>query len=85
MPEIIPQKNIEIAVVAVCADLVRDVVDTLLLCGIKGTVNLSSEYILPIPGVQVENYDLLSAMEKVNFMIKRETELEEIISKNKAK
>lgn len=85
MPEIIPLNKIEIAVVAVCAELVRDVVDTLLLCGIKGIVNLSSEYILPISGIQVENYDLLSAMEKVNFMIKRETELEEIITKNKAK
>jgi redox-sensing transcriptional repressor len=86
MPEIIPQSKIEIVVVAVCADLVRDVVDTLLLCGIKGIVNLSSEYILPIPGVQVsKKLTTLLSQWKSKFYDKRETELEEIISKNKRK
>ncbi len=78
MPEVIESKGVEIAVVAVCADLVKEVVDILQLCGIKGIVNLSSEFILPLPGIQVENYDLLSAIEKVNFLIKKDFELEQL-------
>lgn len=85
MPEVIESQGIEIAVVAVCADLVKEVVDTLQLCEIKGIVNLSSEFILPLPGIQVENYDLLSAIERVNFLIKKDFEIEQLkhkISRN---
>lgn len=81
MPDIINEKNIEIAVLAVCPELTQEVADALLLCGIKGIVNLSSETITPTPGIQIENYDLLSAIEKVNFLIKKDEEIELIKNK----
>ncbi len=81
MPDIINDKNIEIAVLAVCPELTQEMADALLLCGIKGIVNLSSETITPTPGIQIENYDLLSAIEKVNFLIKKDEEIELIKNK----
>jgi len=85
MPEIINEEKIEIAILAVCPDLTQEIADALLLCGVKGIINLSSETITPTPGIQVENYDILSAIEKVNFLIKKDQEIEAIITKNKAK
>jgi len=85
MPDIINEENIEIAILAVCPDLTHEIADALLLCGVKGIINLSSETITPTPGIQVENYDLLSAVEKINFLIKKDQEIETIITKNRAK
>jgi redox-sensing transcriptional repressor len=82
MPEIITNSNIEIAIVGVCPDFAQELVDTLLLCGIKGIINLTSENILPVPGIRVENYDILAVIEKINFLMKRDQEIETIIKKN---
>jgi redox-sensing transcriptional repressor len=75
MPAIIKENNIEIAIVAVDADLIADIVDTLRLNEIKGIVNLTSEIIKPEKGMFVENYDLLSIVEKLNFTIKTDYRL----------
>ena len=72
MSEVMQEKNIEIAIVAVCPELIPDIVDSLVLNGIKGIVNLSSEIINPVKGLFVENYDLLSIVEKLNFNIKND-------------
>lgn len=70
IPEMIREKNIEIAVIAVDPELTKEIADSLQLCGIKGIVNLSSENLGAIKGVQIENYDLLSVIEKLNFNIR---------------
>ncbi len=85
MVEIINNFNIEIVIIAACAELVKDVVDSLLLCNIKGIINLSSQNILPVNGIIIENFDLLSAIEKVNFQINFNEELENIKAKTKKK
>ncbi len=72
LPEIIKKQNIEIVIIAVCPDLASEIADSLLLYGIKGIVNLSSEIIKPVRGLFVENYDLLSVVEKLNFNIKND-------------
>ncbi|MCK9254641.1 MAG: hypothetical protein GX793_10665 [Bacteroidales bacterium] len=83
MTEIIPKLNIEIVIVAACAELVKDIVDSLSLCNIKGIINLSSENILPGKEMVVENFDLLSAIEKVNFRLNFNEELKKFKSKAK--
>jgi len=75
MPGVMQEKSIEIAIVAVCADLVPDIVDSLMLYGVKGIVNLSTEIINPVKGLFVENYDLLSVIEKLNFNIRNDFRL----------
>ena len=71
MIDVIKDENIEIAIIAVSADMAFDIADSLMLCGIKGMVNLTSENLNQMQGVVVENYDLMSAVEKINFLIKK--------------
>ena len=70
MLNVIKKDNIEIAIIAVSADMAFDIADSLQLCGIKGIINLTSENLNRISGVVVENHDLISVVEKINFILK---------------
>jgi len=68
--DIIKEKNIEIAIIAVCPEFIVEIAESLLLYDIKGIINLTLENLPPMPGVFVENCDILSTVEKLNYFIK---------------
>lgn len=67
---IIDKEKIDIAMLTLPHAYVEDVADKLMQAGIKGLVNYTSKPIKPIPGVYVEDIDMLTALEKVAFYVK---------------
>jgi len=68
--DVIKEKNIEIAIITVCPEFIVEIAESLLLYDIKGIINLTLENLPPMPGVFVENCDILSTVEKLNYFIK---------------
>jgi redox-sensing transcriptional repressor len=70
MPEVIREKNIKIGIITVPASSTKEVAARLVEAGIKGLLNYT-----PIPvevpsGVYLEEYDMITTLEKVAFYVK---------------
>ncbi len=71
MTEIIKNENISIAVITVPSEATKSVTQILLQTGIKGILNFTSEPLTVPEGVYLEEYDIITSLEKIAFFVKK--------------
>lgn len=70
MNEIIANKNIQIGIITVPASFTTEIADKLVKAGIKGIVNYTPKPIEVPDNVYLEEYDMITTLEKVAFYVK---------------
>jgi redox-sensing transcriptional repressor len=74
MPEIIKNENISIAIITVPSEQAPAIAETLVLAGIKGLLNYTPKPLYVSPYVYLEEYDMITSLEKVAFFAKKNDE-----------
>ena len=74
LPKIIRQENITIGIITVPAEQAAAVAETLVLSGIKGILNFTPKPLNVSPYVYLEEYDMITSLEKVAFFAKKNDE-----------
>jgi redox-sensing transcriptional repressor len=69
--EIVKKEDISIGIITVPADQAPAVAETLVLSGIKGILNYSPKPLNVSPYVYLEEYDMITSLEKVAFFAKK--------------
>jgi redox-sensing transcriptional repressor len=72
--EIIKRENITIGIITVPADQAPAIAETLVLSGVKGILNYSPKPLNVSPYVYLEEYDMITSLEKVAFFAKKNDE-----------
>lgn len=77
LPRAVPERGIEIGMIAVPAEAAQEVADVLVRAGIKGILNFAP-VVLEIPSrVPVENVDFLAGLSRLSYFIKESVGREE--------
>ena len=71
LQEIIKNQEIGIAILTVPTDYAVELADKLILTGIKGLLNFTSISLNVPPHVCLEEYDMITSLEKVAYMVNR--------------
>jgi redox-sensing transcriptional repressor len=74
LPEIIKKNNISIGIITVPAEQAPEIADALVNAGIKGILNYSPKPLNVPPFVYLEEYDMITSLEKVAFFAKKNDE-----------
>jgi redox-sensing transcriptional repressor len=74
MPEVIKKNNITIGIVTVPTEQAPEIAETLVLAGIKGILNYTPKPLNVPPYVYLEEYDMITSLEKVAFFAKKNDE-----------
>lgn len=74
--EIIPAENIQMAVLTVAPESTHEVAKLLMEAGIKGILNYTSVPLTVPEGIHLEEYDIITSLEKLAFFVKLDTEEE---------
>ncbi len=74
MADIIKQNNISIGIIAVPAEQAPEIAETMVLAGIKGILNFTPKPLNVPPFVYLEEYDMITSLEKVAFFAKKNDE-----------
>lgn len=69
LDEVVKNSNIELAVLAISSEFATEIADVLIINGIKGILNLTSVNLGNPSGVIIENYDIISSLEKLSYFI----------------
>lgn len=77
LDKIVKEKDIKLAILTVPAEYSMDVADKLVKAGIKGILNYTPKPIRVPDEVYLEEYDMITTLEKVAFYIKMHQEEEE--------
>ena len=72
--EIMKKENITIGIITVPADQAPAIAETLVLSGVKGILNYSPKPLNVSPYVYLEEYDMITSLEKVAFFAKKNDE-----------
>jgi len=72
--EIIKKENITIGIITVPAEQAPAIAETLVLAGVKGILNYSPKPLNVSPYVYLEEYDMITSLEKVAFFAKKNDE-----------
>jgi redox-sensing transcriptional repressor len=75
MNEIIARDNIRIGIMTVPADFAVDVANKLVMAGIKGILNYTPKPVNVPRDVYLEEYDMITSLEKVAFYVKMQDEV----------
>ncbi len=70
---VIKQKNIELAVVAVPPEFAESISKKLVKAGIKGILNFTSVHLQVPEEVYVENYDMINKLEKLAYFTNKDS------------
>jgi len=70
----IKQHNITIGIIAVPAEQAPEIAETMVLSGIKGILNFTPKPLNVPPFVYLEEYDMITSLEKVAFFAKKNDE-----------
>jgi redox-sensing transcriptional repressor len=70
MEQIIKELNIRIAILAVPADYAKSTCETVVRYGIKGILNFTTIALNVPSGVYLEEYDMITSIEKVAYFVK---------------
>lgn len=70
MPKIIDEKNIQISIITVPASYTKEIAEKLVNSGIKGILNYTPKPIEVPDDVYLEEYDMITTLEKVAFYVK---------------
>ena len=74
MADIIKQHNISIGIIAVPSEQAPEIAETMVLAGIKGILNFTPKPLNVPPFVYLEEYDMITSLEKVAFFAKKNDE-----------
>ena len=74
LPKIVRQENITIGIITVPAEQAASVAETMVLSGIKGILNFTPKPLNVSPHVYLEEYDMITSLEKVAFFAKKNDE-----------
>lgn len=70
LKEVVKEKDISVAILTVPADSAIEAADLLVGAGIKGIMNFTTIPINPPPGVYLDEYDMITSLEKVAYYVK---------------
>jgi len=74
--EIIQREGITIAIITVPAEQSPDVAEKLVIAGIKGILNYTPKSVNVPPQVYLEEYDMITSLEKVSYFVKKNSGLD---------
>ncbi len=74
LPEIIKQNNISIGIITVPSEQAPEIAEALVLSGIKGILNYTPKPLNVPAYVYLEEYDMITSLEKVAFFAKKNDE-----------
>ncbi|MFH1160484.1 MAG: redox-sensing transcriptional repressor Rex [bacterium] len=74
LAEIIKKNNITIGIITVPAEQAPDIAEALVHAGVKGVLNYSPKPLNVPPSVYLEEYDMITSLEKVAFFAKKNDE-----------
>lgn len=74
LTDIIKQNNITIGIIAVPAEQAPEIAETMVLAGIKGILNFTPKPLNVPAFVYLEEYDMITSLEKVAFFAKKNDE-----------
>ena len=72
--DVIKQNNISIGIIAVSSEQAPEIAETMVLAGIKGILNFTPKPLNVPPFVYLEEYDMITSLEKVAFFAKKNDE-----------
>jgi redox-sensing transcriptional repressor len=75
--EIVKKENIEIAIITVPVEHANLTTSVLVNAGIKGILNYTPKPVNVPDGVYLEEYDMITTLEKVAFFVKMENEIKQ--------
>lgn len=70
LKKIVDELNIQIAILTVPAEFAREIADNLIQIGIKGILNFTTVPLNVPPVVYLEEYDMITSIEKVAYFVK---------------
>lgn len=74
LPEIMKKESVTIGIITVPAEQAPAIAETLVLSGVKGILNYSPKPLNVSPYVYLEEYDMITSLEKVAFFAKKNDE-----------
>lgn len=74
LADVIRQHNISIGIIAVPAEEAPEIAEVLVLAGVKGILNFTPKPLNVPPYVYLEEYDMITSLEKVAFFAKKNDE-----------
>lgn len=74
LTDIIRQNNISIGIVAVPSEQAPEIAETMILAGVKGILNFTAKPLNVPAYVYLEEYDMITSLEKVAFFAKKNDE-----------
>ena len=74
LTDIIRQTNITIGIVAVPSEQAPEIAETMILAGVKGILNFTAKPLNVPAYVYLEEYDMITSLEKVAFFAKKNDE-----------
>jgi len=74
MADIIKQNNISIGIISVPSESAPEIAETLVLSGVTGILNYTPKPLNVPPYVYLEEYDMITSLEKVAFFAKKNDE-----------
>lgn len=74
LKQVIEEKNVQIGIITVPAEFSNDVAKKLVEAGIKGILNYSPKPVNVPDDVYLEEYDMITTLEKVAFFVKQSEE-----------
>jgi redox-sensing transcriptional repressor len=72
--EVIPKMDVRIAILTVSPQATYEVAQKLMDAGIKGILNYTSVPLTVPEGIHLEEYDIVTSLEKLAFMVKKQEE-----------
>jgi redox-sensing transcriptional repressor len=67
---IIQEKKVSLAILSLSPDAAQEITDRLIFSGIRGILNFTSVPLNVSPDVYLENYDMVTSLEKVAYFVK---------------
>jgi len=74
LQQIIEDKNISVGIITVPADQAKEVAENLYLAGVKGLLNFTTVPLNVSPEVYIDEYDMITSLEKVAYFVKMNKE-----------
>lgn len=77
LQEVIEENAISIGIITVPADQAKEVAENLYMAGVKGMLNFTTIPLNVSPEVYIDEYDMITSLEKVAYFVKKHTETTE--------
>ena len=69
--EIVKKENISIGIITVPTEFAAEIAEKLVMAGIKGILNYTAQPLNVSPHVYLEEYDMITSLEKVSYFVKK--------------